>query len=87
VECSKPVTAGVYAQISSNPMGKDVYAGIDNIRGYLKLLLSTSGGKGGETDTEFAYTEKQQAVGDFMRTSGLQDTIRDFAKGILRKMV
>lgn len=87
VYTSKPVNAGVYAQISSNTMGKDVYAGIENIRSYLKLLLSTSGGKGGETEAEFAYTEKQQAIGDFMRTSGLQDTIRDFVREILRKEV
>ena len=87
IECSKPVTAGVYAQISSNPMGKDVYAGIDNVRNYLKLLLSTSGGRGGETDTEFAYTEKQQAVGDYMRMSGLQDEIRGFVRGTLKKVI
>jgi len=86
VKCNKP-PAGFYQQITSQPMGKDAYAGIENIRNYLKLLLSTSGGRGGETEAEFAYTEKQQAVGDFMRTSGLQDTIRDFVREILRKEV
>jgi len=86
VECNRPPNT-VYAQISSNPMGKDVYAGIDNIRQYLKLILSTSGGRGGEDQAEFAYTEKQQAIGDMMRASGLQDKVRDFARNILKKMV
>jgi len=87
VETDKPITAGVYQQIVSEAMGKDVYAGIDNVRNYLKLLLSTSGGRGGETEAEFAYTEKQQAVGDYMRMSGLQDEIRTFVRGILGKTV
>lgn len=86
IEANRPVGT-IYQQISSNPMGKDIYAGIENIRQYLKLVLSTSGGKGGETDAEFAYTEKQQAIGDAMRTSGLQDKVRDFARNILKQMV
>ncbi len=87
VEAEIPITAGVYQQISSNVMSQDVYAGIENIRQYLKLILSTSGGKGGETESKFAYTEKQQAIGDYMRTSGLQDSVRDFAKNLIKKMV
>ena len=83
----QPLTAGVYQQISSNAMGQDVYAGIENIRQYLKLILSASGGKGGETESKFAYTEKQQAIGDYMRTSGLQGAVRDFARNIIKKMV
>ena len=53
----------------------------------MKLLLSTTGGRGGETDTKFAYTEKQQAMGDFKRTGGLQDNIRDFARDVVRKSI
>lgn len=86
IEANRPVGT-IYQQISSNPMGKDIYAGIENVRQYLKLVLSSSGGKGGETDAEFAYTEKQQAIGDAMRTSGLQDKVRDFARNILKQMV
>lgn len=87
VYTKQPMTAGVYQQIGSQPMAQDVYAGIENIRQYLKLILSTSGGRGGETDSKFAYTEKQQAMGDYMRASGLQDSVRDFAKNIIKKIV
>ena len=86
IEANRPVGT-IYQQISSNPMNKDIYAGIENVRRYLKLILSTSGGRGGETDAEFAYTEKQQAIGDAMRASGLQDKVRDFARGIIKQMV
>jgi len=86
IEATRPVGT-IYQQISSNPMGKDIYAGIDNVRQYLKLILSTSGGRGGEADAQFAYTEKQQAMGDAMRTSGLQDKVRDFARNIIKKMI
>jgi hypothetical protein len=87
VKTSQPVSGGVYAQIGSNPMGKDVYANIENVRNYLKLLLSTTGGRGGGSDVEFAETEKQQAQGDFMRSSGFQDNIRDFVRKQLRLTV
>ncbi len=84
VYTNKPVSSGVYAQISSNPMGKDVYANIENVRNYLKLLLSVTGGRGGQADVEFAETEKAQAAGDYMRSSGMQDAIRDFVRKQLR---
>jgi hypothetical protein len=87
VECNRPVTSGVYAQISSNPMGQDVYANIENVRNYLKMIFSVSGGRMGKSDVEFAETEKNQQTGDMMRMSGLQDAIRDFCKDQIRKMV
>ena len=87
VTTNRPVNAGVYAQIGSNPMGKDVYANIDNVRQYLKMLLNTTGGKAGENDAEFAETEKQNAAGDFMRSGGMQDNIRDFVRKQLRLTV
>ena len=87
IPTNKPVSSGIYTQISSNPMGKDVYANIENVRNYLKLLLSTTGGRGGSADVEFAETEKAQAAGDFMRSSGMQDAIRDFVRAQLRQTV
>lgn len=84
IETSKPVSAGVYAPISASPMNKDVYANIDNVRNYLKLILGVSGGRAGESGVDFATTEKAQAQGDFMRMSGMQDAIRDFVRQQLR---
>jgi len=87
VSTTRPVTSGIYQQISSQPMAKDAYANIENVRNYLKLLLSVSGGRGGQSDVEFAETEKNQSQGDFMRMSGLQDSIRDFTRKQIMMMV
>lgn len=84
---NQPLTAGVYQQVSSNPMGSDMYANMENTRAYLKLLLSTTGGKGGEPDSKLATTEKSKQVGDMMRTAGMQDAIRDFNRDILKKVI
>lgn len=87
VTTNKPVTTGIYAPLGAPPMNKDIYGNIENVRQYLKLLLSTTGGRGGETDSGFAYTEKQQAAGDSMRMGGMQDEIRDFVRDQLRMLI
>ncbi|RKY30081.1 MAG: hypothetical protein DRP74_07720, partial [Candidatus Omnitrophota bacterium] len=86
VECNRPVN-GVYQQIVSQPMSADVYSNIQNVRAYLKLLLSTSGAKAGEPESKLATVERMKAMGDVLRTSGMQDAIRDFMKDVIRKTV
>ncbi len=49
-----------------------------NVREYLKLLLSTSGAKAGGPDSKLATVERNKALGDALRSSGLQDDIRSF---------
>jgi len=40
--------------------------------------MSTTGGKGGGPESDLATTERNKMVGDALRSSGMQDSIRDF---------
>jgi hypothetical protein len=63
-----------------------LFSNIENLRQYLSLLMSTSGGKGGG-ESELATVEKNKALGDALRSSGMQDDIRDFYIDQAKKMV
>lgn len=85
VECNRTPST-VYQQAVSQPMGADAYANIENTRQYLNLLLSTTGGRGGDPDAKLATTEKSKQAGDLVRASGLQDYIRDWMRNVIRKL-
>lgn len=84
---NRPVTQGVAAPIGNPPMSPDIFGNIENVRAYLNLLASTTGGKGGEPDTKLAITERSKALGDILRSAGLSDSIRDFVNDQNRKIV
>lgn len=78
VGASRAVTAGVFANLQSGRMDANLFGNITNVREYLKLLLSVAGGKGGGPDAKLATVERNKALGDVLRSAGLQDNIRDF---------
>ena len=77
VETSRPPNTVMQA-LQSGLIDPNLFGNIQNVREYLKLLLSVTGGKGGGPDSKLATTERNKALGDALRGAGLQDSIRDF---------
>ncbi len=77
VETSRP-PGTVMQALQSGRIDPNLFGNIQNVREYLKLLLSVTGGKGGGPDSKLATTERNKALGDALRGAGLQDSIRDF---------
>lgn len=78
VKSDVPLVQGVAIPLQSATPDANLFNNIANTREYLKLLLSVTGGKGGGPDSKLATTERNKALGDALRASGLQDAIRDF---------
>jgi hypothetical protein len=78
VGATKPVVEGIATPLQSATVDPALFGNIQNVRQYLQLILSTTGGKTGGPEAEFATTEKAKALGDVLRSSGMQDAIRDF---------
>lgn len=78
VGTSKPVLQGITAPLQSASVDPALFGNIQNVRSYLQLILSTTGGKTGGPESELATTERSKALGDALRSSGMQDAIRDF---------
>lgn len=83
----KPITQGNLAPISSNPMDANLFNNIVNVREYLQLVLSTSGAVGGGPDSDLATVERNKAIGNVLRSSGMQDDIRVFLKDQVRQRI
>lgn len=83
----KPITSGNLTPISSNPMDSNLFNNIVNVREYLQLVLSTSGAVGGGPDSELATVERNKAIGNVLRSSGMQDDIRMFLKDQIRQRI
>lgn len=84
---NRPLTTGVFQQISSALPDPRLFENIMNVREYLKLLMSTTGGKGGGPESELATTERSKALGDALRSAGLQDAIRDFLTSQIKQRI
>ncbi len=69
---------GVAIPLTSASADPRLFEETVNVREYLKLLLSTSGAKAGGPDSKLATVERNKALGDALRSSGLQDDIRSF---------
>uniref|UniRef100_A0A6M3J6V4 Uncharacterized protein n=1 Tax=viral metagenome TaxID=1070528 RepID=A0A6M3J6V4_9ZZZZ len=79
---------GTVAQpVSTNPMSADIYSNIQNVRSYLQQVLSAGGSISGDVSAKLATQERNQQLGNALRTSGMQDAIRDFNIDQIRKMV
>ena len=78
VTTTKPIGAGIAAPLQSASVDPALFGNINTVREYLKLILSTTGGKTGGPESELATTERNKQLGDVLRTSGIQDSIRDF---------
>lgn len=87
VTTNKPITAGVYAQMQSQAVNVDLFKNIESTRAYLQLIMSTTGGKGGGPESELATTEKNKALGDALRASGMTDAIRDFVVDQIKQRI
>lgn len=87
VTTNKPITAGVYAPMQSQAINPDLFQNIENTRAYLQLIMSTTGGKGGGPESELATTEKNKALGDALRASGMTDAIRDFVVDQIKQRI
>jgi hypothetical protein len=78
ITTTKPVSAGVAMSLTSSSVDPALFGNIQSTREFLKLIMSSTGGKMGGDDSELATVEKNKSIGDAMRTSGMQDAIRDF---------
>jgi len=78
VESNEPLAAGIALPLQGATADPQLFGNIQSVRGYLQLILSTTGGKTGGKESELATTEKNKALGDALRQSGMQDAIRDF---------
>lgn len=78
VESRNRLTEGIAMPITSALTDPNLFNNISNVREYLKLILSTTGGKLGGPESELATIEKNKAIGDALRSSNMQDAIRDF---------
>jgi hypothetical protein len=78
VGATKPIGAGIALPLQSASIDPALFGNIENVRQYLQLILSTTGGKAGGPESDLATTERSKALGDVMRSSGMQDAIRDF---------
>lgn len=74
----KPLGTGIASPLQSASVDPALFGNIENVREYLKLILSTTGGKAGGPESELATVERNKVLGDVMRSSGMQDSIRDF---------
>jgi hypothetical protein len=74
----QPLTAGVAMPLQSAAIDPNLFGNINDVRSYLNLVLSATGAKTGEGESDLATTEKQKQLGDTLRASGMQDNIRDF---------
>ena len=75
---TKKPPLGVAVPLQSASTDPRLFEETINVREYLKLLLSTSGAKAGGPDSKLATVERNKALGDALRSSGLQDDIRSF---------
>lgn len=87
VETSRPITPGDATPLVSQTMDPNLFNNIANTRGYLNLLLSTAGPKGGEPSEKLATSERQKALGDALRSAGLQDSIRVFVSNEVKQLI
>lgn len=78
VGATKPLIQGIVAEIKSTPIDPALFNNIASVRQYLQLIMSTAGGKGGGPDSDLATVERDKALGNALRSSGMQDAIRDF---------
>jgi len=81
-----PITGGIAQPLQSAMMDRNLFANIDNVRQYLNLIISSTGGKTGE-DSKLATIERSKAMGDALRSSGMQDRIRDFVVDQIRQLI
>ena len=78
VTTTKPITSGISAPLTSQSIDPALFGNIASVREYLKLIFSATGSKAGGPEADLATTQRIQALGDSMRTSGMQDEIRMF---------
>jgi hypothetical protein len=78
VGTTKPLASGIAQPLQSAPVDPALFGNIQNVRQYIQLILSTTGGKAGGPEADFATTERNKVLGDTLRSSGIQDSIRDF---------
>lgn len=76
----------VAANVQSNPMSSDIFSNIANVRAYLQQTLSAGGAVSGDVSADTATQERGVQLGNFLRTSGIQDAIRDFNIDQIKKM-
>ena len=78
VGTTKAILQGIVTPLQSASVDPALFNNIGNVREYIKLVLSTTGGKLGGPESELATTERNKALGDVLRSSNMQDSIRDF---------
>ena len=86
IPANKPVNQ-VGVALSTNPMSSDIFSNIANVRAYLQQTLSDGGSISGDVSAETATQDRNQQLGNALRTSGMQDAIRDFNIDQIKKMV
>ena len=87
VESDGPIVNGDIQPIQSAPMDPNIFNNIQNNRNYLNLISATAGPKGGGPSEKLATSERQKALGDVVRSAGLQDAIRDFVVNQIQHMI
>lgn len=78
---------GVATNVGSAVMSSDIYNNIANIRTYLQQSLASGGAISGDLSAELAVQERSLQQGNFLRTSGIRDKIRDFNIDQIKKMI
>jgi len=78
VKVNKPLGSGIAQELKSASVDATLFNNIANVREYLKLIMSVQGGKMGGPESDLATVERAKAMGDALRSGGMQDAIRDF---------
>ncbi len=87
VYTNKPALSGIATPLQSAGMDANLFNNIMNVREYLKLVISTSGAKAGGPESDLATVERNKALGDVLRSSGMQDAIRDFVVSQVKQRI
>jgi len=87
VTTKTPLTGSAAQALQSAQVDPALFGNIQAVRQYLSLIMSVTGAKSGGPAQELATTEKMQALGDSLRTSGVQDEIREFMVSQIKQTV
>ena len=87
IESDQPLSDADIRPVQSASMDGNLFNNIANVREYLKLIMSVTGGKMGGPESDLATVERSKAMGDALRSGGMQDAIRDFMVDQVKKRI